>query len=376
MIQRKNINQSSSRNLFSITHPNRHYGCRVNDKIIWNGIQSLILQNELLQIVIHVEKGSEITQFLYKPRDIDFIWHNPRELHNPSSLSTAAGSDTSPFLDHWSGGWFETVPNGGPSCDYKGAHLGFFAETVNIPWHYQILQDDPDCVKVGLWVKTYRTPFVLRKTLTIRSNIPALFIEEQLTNESNEDLDYLWMHHPVLGSPFLDDSCRINCPECKTIVWEDEDGPDYRMKLNQEGQWPFVEGLDGNKIDLRQVLSAQSRTMDNTYLTDFKEPWVGVTNSNLGLGFGFAFDPIMWKYMLLWQGYGGGIGYPWFHSTYHLGIEPWSGFPCAGLDYAIKNKTANKLKAGKSVKTWLTAAAYHGNDDIKNISKDGKVTFA
>ena len=95
----------------------------------------------------------------------------------------------------------------------------------------------------------------------------------------------------------------------------------------------------------------------------------------VGFGFGFAFDPKMWKYFLLWQGFGGGIGYPWFHRTYHMGIEPWSSFQCAGLENAIKNKTSRKLKAGETVNTWLTAAVYQGKDKIKNISKDGKVTF-
>jgi len=361
--------------LFSITDSNRHYGCRVNDNVIWNGIHSIVMQNELLQLLIHVDKGSEITQFLYKPQDIDFIWHNPHELHDPAKFSTAAGDDGSPFFDHWSGGWFEAVPNGGPACDYKGAHLGFFAETVNIPWHYKILQDDPDCVKVAFWARTYRTPFIVRKTLTLKSNTPALFIEEQLVNDSKEDLDYMWMHHPVLGSPFLDDSCEINCPDCKTTVWIDEDGPGYRMKLNQEGKWPFVEGLNGENVDLRKVLSADAKTMDNVYLSDFEKPWVSVTSKSKQLGFGFAFDPEMWKYILLWQGYGGGTGYPWFHRTYHLGVEPWSSFQCAGLENALENNTSRILIAGESVNTWLTFVVYENEGEIKNISKDGKVEF-
>jgi hypothetical protein len=94
------------------------------------------------------------------------------------------------------------------------------------------------------------------------------------------------------------------------------------------------------------------------------------------VGFGFAFDPEMWKYILLWQGYGGGEGYPWFHRTYHLGVEPWSSYQCAGLENAISNKTARTLKAGASVKTWLTVVAYQGEKEVSNITKDGKVAFS
>lgn len=361
--------------LFPITHPDRHFGCRVNDNIVWNGMHSILLQNEFIQLLIHIDKGTEITQFLYKPRDLDILWHNHRELHNPASFVASAGNDTSPFFDHWSGGWFESVPNGGPAATYKGTPLGFFAETINIPWHYKILQDDPECVKVGFWVRTYRTPFLLRKTLTLKSNIAALFIEEELTNEGNEDLDYLWVHHPVVGPPFLDDTCEINCPDCQADVWIDEDGPGYRLKLNQQGHWPYLEGINGEKVDLRRVLSPEAQTLDNIYLSNFEKPWISITNQSKQLGFGFSFDPEMWKYFLIWQGYGGGSGYPWFHKTYQLAIEPWSGFQCAGLENAIENKTARMLKAGESVNSWLTAVIYENNGQITNISKDGKVEY-
>jgi hypothetical protein len=338
-------------------------------------MHSIVLQNELLQILIHVEKGAEITQFLYKPQDIDLLWHNSRELHNPTQFATASGDQASPFFDHWSGGWFEAVPNGGPAANYKGAPLGFFAETVNIPWHYQILQDDPNCVKVAFWAKTYRTPFLLRKTLTLKTNIAALFIEEQLTNEGNEELAYIWVHHPVIGPPFLDNTCEILCPDCQANIWIDEDGPGYRLKLNQQSRWPYAQGVDGQQVDLRKVLGPEAQTLDNVYLSNFKESWIGVTNKYKQLGFGFSFDPEMWKYFLLWQGYGGGTGYPWFHKTYQLAIEPWSSYQCAGLENAIANKTARSLEAGQSVGSWLTAVVYQNEGELTGISKEGTVKF-
>lgn len=359
--------------LFPIQNPDRNFGCRINCNIIWNGIQSVLMENEFLQILVHPEKGSEISRFLYKPRDIDFLWRNPNRLHNPSNFTTSPCDATSAFLDHWSGAWFEALPNGGPASDYRGARLGFFAETVNIPWEFSILNDSPECVVLALWVRTFRTPFVLRKTLTLRSGIPALFIEEELTNESPENLEFVWVHHPVIGQPFLDESCRIYCPPCKTIVWKDEDGPDYRMNLHQEDRWPFVTGLNNQIIDLSFVLPPSSGTMDNVYLTDFSEPWIGVLNNNKQIGFGLAFDPEMWKYILLWQGFGGGIGYPWYHRTYHMGIEPWSSFQCGGLENAIQNKSARKINAYQRIKSWLTAVAFENLNTINQISQNGFV---
>lgn len=361
--------------LFPVHEPNRHWGCRVNDRIVWNDIRSVILQNELLQIVVHIDKGTEITQFLYKPLDVDFIWRGHRDLHNPANFASGYGTDSTPFFDHWSGGWFEVVPNNGPGCDYKNTHLGFFGETTNIPWEYHILEDTPERVRVAFWVKTYRTPLLLRKTLTLVSGKAALFIEEEVTNYGGEPVDFAWGHHPVIGPPFLDGSCRIACPDSRVIVLHDEDGPDHRMQLHQEGRWPWVKDLNGNPLDLRVVLPAEAKTMDNCYLTDFREGWVGVTNLAQGVGFGFAWDTAVFRYFWLWQAFGGGKGFPWYSHSYQMGIEPWSSYPCAGLQEAISNGTALRLDPGDSRRSWLTAVAYRSDREPILIHRDGNVEY-
>ena len=137
--------------LENIHNPDRHFGCRVNDKVTWHGFTAMILQNELIQVVLLPDKGTEIIQFLHKPSDTDFIWHWKNPLHDPAKFVPVSGNDASPFFDRWSGGWFEVLPNNGPGTEYKGAKLGFYAETINLPWEYQILEDTPERVKIFFW---------------------------------------------------------------------------------------------------------------------------------------------------------------------------------------------------------------------------------
>ncbi|HVO41150.1 MAG TPA: aldose 1-epimerase [Aggregatilineales bacterium] len=360
--------------MFPLLQPDRHWGCRLNDRLTWHGLQAILMQNELLQILILVDKGAEIVQFLYKPLDVDFLWRAPNVLRDPSRFVPAGGSQTTPFFDHWSGGWFEVVPNGGPACEYKGAPLGFYAETVNVPWEYQIVDDRPDRVQVALWVKTYRMPFLLQKTLTLESGRAALYIEERLTNEGHERLDFMWGHHPVVGAPFLDESCRLSAPVCRVEVLHDEDGPDYRMGLHQVGRWPVIDNRDGAPLDLRLVPPPSSRTMDNCYLSGFNEGWVAIHSARRKIGFGLAWNAEVFRYVWLWQALGGGLGYPWFGRTYNLGLEPWSSFPCAGLNAAVERGTALQIAAGQSIDTWLTATAFVGDRDVCHIGRDGAVT--
>jgi galactose mutarotase-like enzyme len=360
--------------MFTASNPNRHWGCRINDQMTWHGMRILYLQNELLQLVVLVDKGAEIVQFLYKPLDMDFLWRAPNELRDPSHFVPAGGSQATPFFDHWSGGWFEVLPNGGPACEYKGAQLGFYAETTNVPWDYRVLEDTPERVTVTLWVRTYRTPFLLQKTLTLEKDKPTLFVEECLTNEGNETMEFMWGHHPVVGHPFLDGTCRISAPASKVEVLHDEDGPDYRMGLHQVGHWPTIKDRAGQPLDLRNVPPPSSRTMDNCYLSEFEVGWIAVTNTARRVGFGLAWDPQVFRYVWLWQALGGGIGYPWYGRTYNMGIEPWTSYPCAGLTEAIRRGTAMQLKPGQSKKAWLTAVTYTDLEEVVHIDRNGAVT--
>ena len=362
--------------LENIYDPDRHFGCRVNDKVTWHGFNAMILQNEKIQVVLLVDKGTEIVQFLYKPTDMDFIWHARNPLRDAGKFNPVSGDEASPFYDRWSGGWFEILPNNGPAASYKGARLGFYAETINLPWEYQIIEDTPKKVKVFFWVKTFRMPFILKKWITIESGKSAIQIEEEVINIGGEDLAFAWGHHPVVGPPFLSSSCIISSPDCKVIVGEDEDGPGFRMGLNQEGRWPIIKDVDGDDLDLRRVEPQSARSMDNCYLTDYKnDAFIAVTNPDMQVGFGFSWDHSMFRYLWLWQAFGGGVGYPWFSDSYQMGIEPWSSYPCAGLEAAIENKTALSLKPGESKKVWLTAVAFEGTGEVKRISKNGKVSF-
>jgi hypothetical protein len=359
--------------MFTTPEPTRHWGCRVNDRVTWHGERAVLLQNELLQIVILLDKGAEILQFLYKPLDVDFIWRAPNALRNRARFTPAGGSASTPFFDHWSGAWFEVLPNGGPGCEVRGAPLGFYAETINVPWDYQILEDSADRVRIGLWIRTYRTPFLLQKTLELRSGVAALFIEELLTNEGGEPVEFMWGHHPVIGPPFLDDSCRLDAPASRVEVLHDEDGPDYRMGLQQVGRWPIIRDRHDQPLDLRQVLPPAARTMDNCYLSEFEAGWLAVTNTRRQVGFGLAWDASVFKYAWIWEAFGGGIGYPWYGRTYNLGIEPWTSFPCAGLAEASRRGTAGRLGPGDSLAAWLTAAAYTGREAVNHVWRDGTV---
>jgi hypothetical protein len=63
----------------------RNHGCRISDAWTYEGMRTIILQNELLRVVILADKGSDIVVFRYKPRDLDFLLAMPGSIRNPQS---------------------------------------------------------------------------------------------------------------------------------------------------------------------------------------------------------------------------------------------------------------------------------------------------
>ena len=78
--------------------------------------------------------------------------------------------------------------------------------------------------------------------------------------------------------------------------------------------------------------------------------------------------------MWYWQSFGGFKGYPFYSTTYNIGLEPQSSYP-QGIENAIKNKTNLKLEPSKKLTTNIKAIAYEGDSGISSIDKEGSITL-
>ena len=96
-----------------------HDRCRISDDWTYKGMRTVILENELLRVVVITDKGSDIVEFRYKPTDTDFMLMLPQGVRNPLHDTPSAHHKHS-FLDYYSGGWNEVVPNGGRLPLFRG----------------------------------------------------------------------------------------------------------------------------------------------------------------------------------------------------------------------------------------------------------------
>ena len=330
----------------------RNHGCRWGF-FQWNGLNTIIMENDILRIEILVDKGTDIVEFLYKPKDIDFMWRGPMPFHNfPKMIATTPGKLGS-FLDYYPGGWQEVFPNGGIPCEYKGAVLGLHGEVALLPWKFNVLEDTPDKISIEFEIKTTRTPFTLRKTLRLEKSIPTLFIEEEVINEANESMDFMWGHHPAFGKPFLSPDCHINIAGGEISVGKGDGRAFSNLKIG-EGKWPFAKGKDETLIDISKCPGENDRVADIIFLSRLKEGKYQIINDLLKTGFEMKFPLNIFKCIWFWRVAGGSFDYPWYGRTYNIALEPFSSLP--NLAEAIKRGDQLTLNAGKNLKANISAS--------------------
>lgn len=353
----------------------RNFGCRISSDYTYKGWQLLVIENELLRISVLPEKGSDIWEFLYKPLDVDFMWHSPmglvdRSLYVPTK-SLAEGN----FMDYYEGGWQEIAPSGGEGCIYKGAEYGLHGEAWNLPWKCEIIKNKLDEVSARLTCRLVRSPLVIEKKLTLRSGEATLHIDETITNESEEPVEYMWGHHPTFGGPFLNENCVVDIPAKRIAVHSFPEDPNKRFESGKIFNWPMMSTRSGETVDGSRVLAPEARTSDELCFLDLREGWYALTDTQRQVGFALEWDLEMFRYVWYWQVFGGGEGYPWYGRTYNCALEPWTSYPLFGLQKACEHGTQKKLEPNASSSTYLKATAYSGISRVSKV-ENGRVTAA
>lgn len=348
----------------------RKTGCRVTLDYTYRELRVAYLENDTLRVGVLVDKGADVFELTYKPRDVDCMWHSPIPLQKPFVATNALPEGA--FHDYYYGGWQEVLPSAGWAEEpYQGTYQGLHGEISLLPFRARILEDSPELVTLEVTVRCYRSPLALTRRMSLRGDQPVLFIEERLENESAGEFAVMWGHHPAFGRPFLDETCTVAADAGAVDVlayhpnglWEP--GEDYRFPL-------VLNRRTGQLEDITRVRSQETRSVDVVRFKDLRAGWYGLTSERLEVGVGLAWDAKLFPSLWMWQVYGGHDDYPWYGRTYNCALEPFTSWPPAGVANALANGTARVLAAGERIETHLVAVLYEGPPPAA-IGRDGVV---
>jgi hypothetical protein len=348
----------------------RKQGCRISLDYTYRGMRVAFLENEELCVGVLPDKGGDVFEFRYKPRDLDFLWQSPLALRRPFVATGALPEGN--FHDYYFGGWQEVLPSAGWASEpYQGTIQGLHGEVALLPFEAAVGEDSADVVCLNLRASLYRSPLTLARRMTLRRGTAVLRIHERLVNESSGEFAVMWGHHPAFGEPFLDDSCVAQVPARRLEA----------MPFHPNGLWePGVEfdfplarnRRTGQLQDVTRVRPRDARSVDVLFFKELAEGWYALTNRRQAVGFGMAWDEALFKYVWMWQNYGGHNDYPWYGRAYTCALEPFTSYPPAGVANAVRNGTALVLRPGQVLETELAAVAYEG-EGVKRVKRDGTV---
>lgn len=344
----------------------RNHGCRISDEWTLRGTRIVVLENSLLRVTVLVDRGGQIVEFRYKPLDLDLLHFNPN-----GWLASQAG-----FPGDYVTGWQEVLPNGGQAASWKGVDWGPHGELSQMPWAAAVIEDAPERVILHLAARPERFPIALEKRLILEPGQAALQIEERLTSLSGEQLRLMWGHRISFGLPFLEEGAVLSAGA--RMVQAHPAQPDYQMRryrAEAAASWPYLLDPLGGQVDASLIPAhGRSSTQELIYLTDFEAGWCAITNPVQKVGFALGFDPGLFKYVWHLEQLGAySLGFPRWHRSHYVTLEPWTSFPAKGLREAIDNGTSLVLAPGQQILTRLSAHIVTGLSRVSGVSPEGEV---
>ncbi|HEU5315097.1 MAG TPA: DUF4432 family protein [Chloroflexota bacterium] len=337
----------------------RHHGCRVTE-YGWRGHRLIVLENELLRVGVVATRGADVVELRHKPTDLDFLWHSPHPVLPPALAVPTTPTPSGTFFDQYHGGWQESLPAGNGTPGEGNARLGLHGEVSSQPWDVHLVEEREARVSVEFSVRGRRTPFFLRRTMTLESGRPYVALDETLVNEGEEPVPYVWGHHPAFGPPFLAGGCVLDLPAAPVTVSSGLTRPRYAAGTYDA--WPALRsaagGATGSAVDASRLPGKDARTMDTLYLDlhGLERGFAAIRNPHLDIGVGLEWDARAFPYVWSWQVFGGASGYPFYGRAHLVAIEPFTA-PIGSRDDAVRTGHARTLGPAEALTTWLRAGS-------------------
>jgi hypothetical protein len=331
---------------------------RIDPHWSYRGLPAVRMENRHMAVEVLPDAGAKIFRVIDKAADRNVLWENTRI--PPHRAPIFASID-----DHWSGGWDEVFPTGGPSIDRYGEASPYLGELWSASSWKWAIDARPGEVSLECSLETPITPARYTRTLTLTEDSPVLRSKIRLEHVGVLPFDYLLGTHPSLA---ITPHHRFDVPAHDVLV--DEFGGECRLgERGDRYTWPHLVLKDGTTVDVRSIPGPENQSFALHFCTPLLAGWAACTDTSTKRGFGLVFDKGIFRVVWLWQVYGGWRGY------YHAAMEAWTSSPGA-LAEAVKAGTARTMEPGDVLETTVCAVLYGGVDSVGELKADGSVTAA
>jgi hypothetical protein len=320
----------------------------------FRGLNTVILENRFLRVVVLPQLGGKIWQITYKPLDTPLLWNNPRI--DPTRVPMNSRYD-----DVWCGGWDELFPND-EVATIDGEVYPDHGELWTGDWQAAPSQKNGE-IGVTLAFTTPISCIRVEKTITLRTSQSQIHFHHEFTNLGGAPFPFLWKIHPAFA---VSPKHRIDFPAMKVVL--DSTFAGTLGKALHPFDWPYAQ-IGARKVDLRRIPGIEERQVYFFYGTEMKESWCALTNTETGLACGLHFDPQVFSSCWLFASYGG-----W--RNYNVAVlEPCTGYP---LNFETMQAAgrALTLAPGKPLATNVLFSVQEKIKAVGKVDSDGTITTA
>lgn len=322
------------------------------------------LASEELEVTIVPERGGEIHSIVHRPTAAELLWHAPWP--TPSGPTVPAGAD---FHEWYLGGWQDLLPNGEAPCVVDGVEHAQHGESWRLPADWRRESGSTGRLRVELDA----LPLVSERELAVSAG--TLRIAERIENVGDARARFMWGQHPAWGGDLLAAGARIDLPGARTLCYGSEVDSTGRLAIEGEGRWPTIPARDSGVCDLSEVPGPEVGSHDVALLTDLAGGWYALRNPARGIGVALRFPADVFRWLWMWQPFGGATFAPFDRGTYALALEPWTSRPC--LAKAVDAGEELALEPGESVEAVIEMTAFAAaEEEVVSVEAGGEIERA
>ena len=295
----------------------------VNTRCKFNDLQTIILENEYLKLIILPEAGGKIFSIYDKNKQVELLWQNSQVI--PQKLGGSACFD-----DQWAGGWDIIFPND-LAVVFKGITLPDHGELWNMEWDFSVSKWTEEEIIVRLETFAPINRVYVKQEFVLKESAKDFTINYTIRNTGNEEVEYFYRLHPAL---MVEAGSVLYIPG--GIVYCDKEFNSPACCHNSY-QWPLMPVTDDELRDMSKIPSPHVQETVFQYI-HIREGWFAMYHPVRQTGIKMEFDKKFFPYITYFASFGG------WREHYVAVVEPSTGYP-ADLEQASKDGRTNKLEA-------------------------------
>jgi len=260
-------------------------------------------------------RGADILELTHHRSGVNVLlstpWRTRADQIRAGAAAPAGTDSTSIWMEQYRGGWQVICPNPGAPRTIGGAPVGFHGETSTAPW--RVISHSSD--RATLETELFTIP--LRVTRNVVLDGARITVSDEMLNLSRQRLQFDYCSHPAFGGPLLDGDVRLS-----TGATRFHPDPETYGERASSTTWPAGNFGAGKSVDLSVLGQGSTNPLVFGWLSDFDDPWVQLTNHDLGIAARVSWDGTRLPYAWVWEELNSTPAFPWFGRARTIAIEP------------------------------------------------------